>query len=126
MATKKLLLIALAGGLGALARYALSGLVQNLAGRDFPWGTASVNVLGCLLFGLCWGAFEERWAIGGEARMIIFVGFMGAFTTFSTYVFETGQLLRDAQWWPALGNVALQNILGAGGLLSGVLLGRYI
>ena len=123
---QKLLLIALAGSIGTLARYGLSGFVQSLCGKVFPWGTVAVNLLGCLLFGLIWSALEERWPTSGETRMIILVGFMGAFTTFSTFVFETEELLRDAEWLPALGYFAIHNIGGLVALLVGLTLGRWL
>ncbi|MBN2475946.1 MAG: CrcB family protein [Pirellulales bacterium] len=123
---QKLLLIALAGGLGTLARYGLSGAVQNWVGRDFPWGTAVVNLLGCFTFGVVWASMEGRWAASGETRALVLVGFMGAFTTFSTFVFETGAFLQDSQWALALGNVALQNIVGVIALLLGMAVGNLL
>jgi fluoride exporter len=109
---QKLFLIALAGSIGTLARYGLSGLIQNLSGGQFPWGTLSVNIIGCYFFGLTWALAEERLLISGEMRMIILIGFMGAFTTFSTYMFESGELLRDSQWLPAIGNLMANNLVG--------------
>ena len=61
---QKLLLIAVAGGVGALARYGLAGLVQRTTNGEFPWGTAVVNVTGCLLFGALWAVMESRLSIG--------------------------------------------------------------
>jgi len=109
---QKLLCIAAAGSLGTLSRYGLAGLIQRLAGSGFPWGTAAVNTIGCFLFGIVWTLGAERMAISAEARTIILTGFMGAFTTFSTFISETGQLAGGAQWWVALGNITLQ--VGAG------------
>src|SRR4030067_3697270 len=109
----KILLIAMAGAAGPLGRYWLSGLVQRASGAAFPWGTFAVNMGGCLLFGLVWSIAEERFLIGPQARSVVLVGFMGAFTTYSTYTFETAQLLRDSEWALALGNIALQNTSGA-------------
>ncbi len=122
----KLFWIAVAGGLGALARYGLGGLVHRVLPGDFPWGTAVVNITGCLLFGLVWSAAEHRLSLSGEVRAILLVGFMGAFTTFSTYIFESGQLIRDAQWMAALGNLILQILLGLACLLAGIKVGRWI
>ncbi len=122
----KLLLIALAGGMGSLARYGLSGIVQRLMGSGFAWGTASVNVLGCLLFGVVWSMTEESTLISGETRAIILVGFMGAFTTFSTFIFETGEMMRDSQWILALGNVAGQTVLGLAVFFIGLAIGRLL
>jgi CrcB protein len=123
----KIILIAVAGGLGSLARYGLSGLVHNVVGKgDFPWGTVVVNVLGCLAFGAIWASMEDRWTFTDETRTMILVGFMGAFTTFSTFVFETGQMLGGGQWLPALGNVAVQNVVGIGAFFIGLAVGRLV
>ena len=116
----KLLWIFLAGGLGTLARYGLSGLVQRLSESELPYGTFSVNALGCLLFGLVWGLADERLIISGETRFIILTGFMGAFTTFSTFAFETGGMLRDSEWWYAAGNVLAHNGIGIAAALLGM------
>ncbi len=120
----KLLWIFLAGGLGTLARYGLAGLVQRLSDSELPFGTFSVNSLGCLLFGLVWGLAGERLVISGETRFIILTGFMGAFTTFSTFAFETGAMLRDAQWWYAAGNLLAHNVVGITAALLGIMLAR--
>jgi CrcB protein len=121
---QKLILLALLGAVGTLARYGLQGLVQALTGQGFPWGTLAVNAIGCFLFGLVWCLAEERLVISGETRLIILVGFLGSFTTFSSFAFETGQLLRDSQWWLAAANVAASNVLGIVFLFLGFAAGR--
>jgi len=123
---QKLLLIALAGSLGTLARYGLGGLVQTHYGKLFPWGTVVVNLLGCLLFGLVWSSLEERWPTSGQTRTIILVGFMGAFTTFSTFMFETEELLHGAQWLSAIGYFTIHNVGGLAALVGGLALGRLL
>lgn len=122
----KLALLALAGSLGTLARYGLSGAVYALLGRDFPWGTSAVNVLGCLLFGMVWTLADERMLISGEARTIILVGFMGAFTTFSSLIFETDQLLRASQWLYAALNLCGETVIGFAALWLGMVLARLL
>ena len=123
----KLLWIALAGSLGALARYGLAGFVQNLTHTSrFPWGTAAVNLLGTFLFGVVWSMAEERLVISGETRIIILTGFVGAFTTFSTFMFESGGLLRDEQWTLAFANLAFQIIVGLVCLFIGFAVGRLV
>ncbi len=122
----KLLLIAVAGGFGALSRYGLAGLVQRWTDSMFPWGTAVVNVVGCFLFGLLWVAMEERFSLSPETRVIVLTGFMGAFTTFSTYMFETQQLLEDSQYLAAFGNLGFQNLVGLAAVILGLTLGRLI
>lgn len=122
----RLLWLAAAGAVGTLARYGLQGTVQRFTGAGFPWGTLAVNALGCFLFGVVWTAASERHLLGGELRIILLVGFMGAFTTFSSYIFETGELMRSAQWALAAGNLALENVLGFVGLFLGYLAGRLL
>jgi CrcB protein len=122
----KLAWLAFAGALGTLARFALSGLVQRLHESEFPWGTLAVNALGCFLFGFVWPLAEERLLISGETRAIILTGFMGAFTTFSTFAFETSSLARDAEWLTMTGNLLAQNGLGLACVVLGAALGRML
>ena len=123
---EKLIWIGLAGVLGTYARYGLSGIVQRACGSAFPCGTLAVNVVGCFLFGLVWSLAEDRLLISAEARTVILIGFMGAFTTFSSFAFETAQLLRDAEWTLALGNLFAQNVVGIAGLFLGFIAGRLL
>ena len=122
----KFLLIGAGGALGALCRYGLSGFVHRFLPADYPFGTTAVNVLGCFLFGLVWVLADERVLIRAEGRIFLLVGFMGAFTTFSTYIFETGQLVRDLQWLYAGLNLTCQIVLGFLGLALGMAAGRLI
>lgn len=122
----KILLLALAGSCGTLARYWLSGAVHKILGGDFPWGTALVNLLGCLLFGLIWVVADERQLIRPEVRGILLVGFMGAFTTFSSLIFETGELVRGSQLGLAALNLLGQNALGFAAFSLGTALGRAV
>ena len=113
-----------AGALGALARYGLSGVVQKACNAEFPWGTWAVNIAGCFLIGFVWTLAEERALISPQVRLIVLTGFMGAFTTFSTYIFETGQMVRDSQWLWAGANLVGQNVVGLGLLYLGMLAAR--
>ncbi|NIA13840.1 MAG: chromosome condensation protein CrcB [Nitrospiraceae bacterium] len=121
---QKLLLLAAAGGLGTLSRYGLAGLVQRLAGAEFPWGTWVINVLGCFIAGALATLFENRINITPDTRIVIMVGFVGAFTTFSTFMLETGRLFNDAEWLRAFGNLALHNVIGLAALFAGLAVGR--
>ena len=123
---QKILYIGLAGAVGTLARYGLSGWVQRLGEFSYPWGTTSVNLLGCFLFGLVWTWAEGRLWVTGEIRAVVLVGFMGGFTTFSSFAFETGMLLRDGQWLLAAANMAVQNLVGLAALALGWAAGRMI
>jgi CrcB protein len=119
-------LLAVTGAVGTLARYWVGGVVQRLCGESFPWGTLVINVTGCLLFGIVWMLAESRQLIGPQTRVVALTGFMGAYTTFSTFAFETTQMLVDSEWFRALGNLALQNILGLAAILLGFAIGRYL
>ena len=122
--TTKLALLAVAGALGTLARFGVSGLAQKFSTEEFPTGTLVVNALGCFLFGLVWMLAEERLLISGETRFIILTGFMGAFTTFSTFAFETTSLMRDSEWLLSAANVLAQLVLGVALILAGMFVGR--
>ena len=122
----KLVWIAVAGALGTLARYWLGGKVQRITGGSFPWGTMVINVSGCFVFGVFWALAVERFYISGETRIIVLLGFMGAFTTFSSFIFETMELLKDSQWLMAGINMVGQNLLGLIGLFVGWTLGRMV
>jgi CrcB protein len=121
---QKVIAIAIAGAIGTLARYWLGGLVQERVGGNLPLGTFTVNILGSLLFGLVWSLAEGRAIISAEMRTVILVGFMGAFTTFSTFMFDTHSLLRDSGWLLALGNVTASVIVGMAALFVGMAIGR--
>ena len=123
---KELCLLAVAGAAGTLSRYGLAELVQRVCGGRFPWGTLCVNALGCFLFGLVWALAEERLVISGQTRLVLLVGFMGAFTTFSTFAYDTSALLRDSQWWLAAGNLLAQNVLGLTCIFLGLAIPRWL
>ncbi len=116
--------ISLAGAIGTLFRYGLGTLVQRLHPAPFAYGTLLINILGCLVFGFIWSLAEKKTFLSYEMRVIVLVGFMGAFTTFSTYAFETAQFLKNAQSSYALLNIFLQNFLGIVAIFLGMRLGR--
>ncbi|MBS0262730.1 MAG: fluoride efflux transporter CrcB [Planctomycetes bacterium] len=121
-----LIQLALAGACGTLARYWIGGLVQQKLGSGYPWGTLVINVSGCLLFGFVWTLAEDRLLISPQTRVVVLTGFMGAFTTFSTFAFETSQMLASTEWFRAVGNLGLQNLLGLAAVFLGMALGRLI
>lgn len=126
----KLLLLAAAGGAGTLARYGLHAathrwLAPPTAG-NFPWGTVAVNALGCLLFGLVFGLTETRAHLPPATRLILLTGFMGAFTTFSTFAHDTAHLARGGAVGLAMANLALQNLAGLTLAAVGFVLGSRL
>ncbi|NQW17043.1 MAG: fluoride efflux transporter CrcB [Chloroflexi bacterium] len=114
-----MLLIFVAGGLGAITRYGLSSLIGRGTDGPFPWGILAVNAVGCLVFGLVYALVEDRGSLSPDVRLIILVGFAGAFTTFSTFAFDTAQLARSGDWFFAVGNVVLNNAVGIGMVVVG-------
>jgi len=120
----QLIVIGVGGALGALARYLLGGAVHRLMPGFFPYGTFVVNVLGCVVFGVIVGIAESRFAIGPIGRAFLLIGVLGGFTTFSSFTYETFELARGGQVWPALINVVGQVVLGFLGLWAGFGLGR--
>lgn len=120
------LVMGLAGFAGTLARYGLGAWVQRHSPVAFPLGTLVVNALGCFLFGLIWALAESRLERAAEMRLYGLIGFLGAFTTFSTFAFDSTQMLL-ARDWAALGaNLLLQNVLGVVCVILGLALGHRI
>ena len=100
------LAVAIGGAAGAAARYGLSGWVQSLSGSACPLGTLLVNVIGSLLIGAIMQLGMERIVFSVEARLLWTTGFCGGLTTFSTFSYETLELLGDSEWLAAGGNLA--------------------
>ena len=106
------LIIGAGAFLGAIARYGLSGWIQRRQGGTFPWGTMAVNVIGCLALGIFMTLVEDRQLFGPQARLFVTVGLLGSFTTFSTFGYETFELLREHEEWLALTNTLGNAMLG--------------
>jgi CrcB protein len=123
---QKIMLIALAGAVGTLSRYGLGVLVNRLVSHPFPWATFTVNAVGCFLFGLIWQLAEQRVDFSVEARTIVLVGFMGAFTTFSTFIFDTHALMRGGQWLQLLLYLLGQNLVGVAAFVIGWSLAKLL
>jgi fluoride exporter len=116
----RLFLVGLGGFLGSVLRYVISGFVQQSSGSiQFPYGTLAVNVIGCFVIGALSAMAENRGVFTMEARLFVFVGILGGFTTFSTFSNETMNFLREGDSLRALGNVAAQLILGLGAVWLG-------
>ncbi len=121
---QQLLFLAIAGALGTLSRYALGGLMQQITGTNFPYGTLLINVLGCLIIGFIMQIALTTDLIPANIRVVITIGFLGAFTTFSTFSYETVKFLEDGALISALMNVVSNVGLGLLATFFGILLGR--
>ncbi len=121
---RELLVLALAGALGTVGRYSLSGWAYRVLGERFPFGTLAVNVAGCALIGLVMEIGLSTELLSRPARAAITVGFLGAFTTFSTFSYETLRYIEDGAWWPALANTLANVVLGLAAAWAGLSLGR--
>jgi CrcB protein len=123
---QKILLIGLAGLLGTLGRFALSGVVARRFGETFPTGTLVVNVLGCFLAGFLFYLMNERFLFSETARTIVMIGFLGGFTTFSSFGLQTFTLLRDGEFLFASANLIASNVLGMFMVWAGYSLGKLV
>lgn len=120
------LIIAAGGAMGALLRFWSANWVYALLGRGFPYGTLVVNVLGSLAMGFCYAWLVERSTLGVEWRALLMVGFLGAFTTFSTFSIETLNLIEGGAMLKALLNVMLSVVLCVMAAWFGLLVGRQL
>ncbi len=108
---EKYLLIGLGGGVGSIARYVASRVVYHTVGESFPYGTLAVNIVGCLLIGFLMSFMQERLTVNSNYRFILIIGFLGGFTTFSSFSFETFELMRSGSVGASLLNVGY-NVAG--------------
>jgi CrcB protein len=122
----KLALLATAGAAGTLSRYLLAGFIQQRTSFTFPFGTIFVNMSACFLVGLCYTVLQEKSLLSGQVRIILLVGFFGAFSTFSSFMLETGEMVQSGQYGMAFANVFLENILGFLFLVTGMMAGKIL
>ena len=108
----ELLSVAIGGALGSVSRFGLSRWVQTLPSlQNFPWGILLCNVLGCFLIGVFYGVFEHKLTLGPVWRAGIMIGFLGGFTTFSSFSLDTLHLLQSYGAFSALSNVFLNLVV---------------
>ena len=120
-----LIYIAAGGAIGALLRFLVSGAVHSVTGSMFPWGTLTVNLIGSFIAGFLW-CLSEDVMIPPQVKTFIFIGILGALTTFSTYMLETLNLLREGEFNLALLNCVLNNFIGFTLVVFGFLLSQYL
>ena len=120
------LIVGTGGFLGSIGRYLLSGAVYKIFSESsFPHGTVVVNILGCFLIGFISGLVELRQLLSPEARLFVLIGFLGGFTTFSTFGYETISLLKNGEFFFASINILIQVIAGLTAVWLGYSLTRY-
>jgi CrcB protein len=119
----RVLLVAVGGAIGTVARYLLSGAVQR---SFFPTGTLAVNILGCLVIGFVGGLAARPAGLSQTTRIFLATGICGGFTTFSAFGFETMQLIGDGQIWQAGLNIGLQLVGGLGAVWLGLVGSRLM
>lgn len=122
----KLLIIGVGGFLGAILRYGFSGWMHKLLGSQFPYGTLAVNVVGSFLLGMFLYMGENKFVLHPQMRGFIAIGLLGAFTTFSTFSFETVMLLQENMYREVILNIVLNVILALAAVWLGFIVARSI
>ena len=122
-----ILLVGLGGFCGSISRYLVSIGIQRIISHSWlPYGTLTVNILGCLLIGVLGGLADMRQIISVETRLLLMVGFLGGFTTFSSFEFELFALARNSEFGALLVNFSLQLVLGFGAVWLGYTLAKLV
>jgi len=121
-----ILIIGLGGFVGAVSRYGLALWIGQRWGRVFPLGTFVVNVSGSFLIGLLMTLLAERFTGNPHWRLLLVVGFLGAYTTFSTFEYETGALMKDGEWFFAMLNIILSVVAGFIALKLGEMIAKTL
>ncbi len=123
---KQILIVLAGGGCGAVARYMVSTILASRFGTQFPYGTLVVNVVGCFIMGFFMILTTERFLVSPYWRLLVTVGFLGGLTTFSSFGFETMQLLRDGNMTHAFMNIGANVFLGFLSVWLGILAAKAI
>ena len=121
-----LIFIGLGGFAGAISRYLVDGLVTDRTAGTYPWGTLAVNATGSFLLGLLFAMTTERAILPAEIRGPVMIGFIGAYTTFSTYMLESWQLIENGSYGPAIANLGGSILIGVAAVATGLVVGRAL
>lgn len=121
-----LILIGIGGFAGAISRYLVDGFVTDRTAGAFPWGTLVVNATGSFLLGLLFAMTTERAILPAEIRGPVMIGFIGAYTTFSTYMLESWGLIEGGSYGPAVANLGGSVLVGLLAVAAGLTLGRAL
>ena len=121
-----LLLIGLGGFAGAIARYLIDGAVTDRTGGAFPWGTLVINITGSFVLGLLAALTIERAILPADIRGPVMIGFLGAYTTFSTWMLESWRLIESGSYGLALANLGGSVALGLLAVFAGLVVGRAL
>jgi|SRR5215469_1953166 len=122
----KYLIVGIGGALGSIARFWVGGYVYERLGARFPYGTFVINSTGCFVVGFVMTILTERSYLSPNWRLLIPIGFIGAYTTFSTFEYETLMAVRDGAMLTAFLNVVLSLVVGFAGVWIGVVCGRAV
>jgi len=123
---KNLLLVAVGGGVGSMARYLSQKWVSENHAHPFPWGTFLVNLAGCFLIGIVYAAAEKTTFISPQIRLLLITGFCGGFTTFSTFAFENMNLIRGNDSLYFLTYAVASVVLGIGAVFAGIAIMKFL
>lgn len=120
------LFVGVGGFFGAIARYVLDRRITQLTGGTLPWGTFAINISGSFVIGVLFALIVERTAVNSSLRAPLMIGFVGAYTTFSTLALESWRMIEDGAWLTAALNLGGSVLVGMGAVVVGVTVGRTI
>ncbi|MDD5190934.1 MAG: fluoride efflux transporter CrcB [Dehalococcoidales bacterium] len=118
--------MAVAGALGTVSRYGLSELTHSVMGRNFPWGTLVINIAGCFVIGLLMTLFAGTTVFTKEMQMALTVGFLGAFTTFSAFSYDSFKFFHTGSWEMGMLNIIANVVIGLLAVMGGMGVARVI